>query len=235
MPLRSSHILCKVDDIHSLVSDYRELGFTVDWGSAPERAHNALVWFDEGPFLEFFELPARFALLRWPFGVVNGAPAGQRLAKWARAAEGWCDLALECDGTELAGTRSELVAAGARVSKVMNGKRVRPDGLPVRYQYLAPAPSVLPFVVSAYDPPQRPERVTHPNGARAVARIRYGVADRDRADLAALVGDDRWLCREPADRTAVLGVELAGLETVLDPAKLHGAVLGPETEGAASC
>src|SRR5262249_54346468 len=50
--LRCSHVLCTVDDIARAVADYTELGFTVEWGSDPRQAHNALIWFAEGPFIE---------------------------------------------------------------------------------------------------------------------------------------------------------------------------------------
>ncbi|MFC9331199.1 VOC family protein [Kitasatospora sp. NPDC057015] len=228
--LRCSHVLCKVDDIAAVVRDYRDLGFTVEWGSAPGRAHNALLWFGSGPFIEFFELPPVFGLLRHPFGLVHGGPAGERLARWARPGEGWRDLALETDDTDLARARSALRTAGLPVSRVIRGRRTRPDGARVRYQYLASRPAGLPFVVSAYDPPQRPARVVHANGARAVARVRMGVAPADRARYAALVGEDRWLSAVPAATTGVLDVELEGLSGPLDPRKLHGALLAAARE-----
>ncbi|GAA2801148.1 hypothetical protein GCM10010441_27510 [Kitasatospora paracochleata] len=226
--LRAGHILCKVDDIHAAVRDFEELGFTMAWGGAPDWAHNALLWFESGPFIELFELPARFGLLRHPFALRHGRAAGERLARWARPGEGWRDLALETDDTELDGVRAELRAWGVTVSRVMKGARTRPDGDRVRYQFLAPSPSCLPFVVSAYDPPQRPEKVLHPNGARGVARIGMAVAAADRTAYDALVGsDDPWIDARPSGRTGVRRVELHGLEDALDPVKLHGAWLAP--------
>ncbi|WP_234384915.1 VOC family protein [Streptomyces sp. MMG1121] len=226
--LRCSHVLCKVDDVRSVVRDYEELGFTVEYGSAPERAHNALLWFEEGPFIEFFQLPPAFRLVKWPMAAVNGRAAGDRLARWARPGEGWRDLALETDDVELVRVHAALSAGGVRVSRVMKGRRTRPDGDLVRYQFLATHPVRLPFVVSAYDPPQRPASVHHPNGARRISRVRVGVAERDRAafdTLAAHVEPDGPLAVEIAPDTGVVAVELEGLTGPLDPARLHGAVL----------
>ena len=226
--LRCSHVLCKVDDVRSVVRDYEELGFTVAYGSAPERAHNALLWFEEGPFIEFFQLPSAFRLVKWPMAAVNGRAAGDRLARWARPGEGWRDLALETDDTELAPVHGALTAGGVRVSRVMKGRRTRPDGDLVRYQFLATHPARLPFVVSAYDPPQRPTTVRHPNGARRITRVRLGLAERDRAafdTLAAHVEPHGPLTVEAAPDTGVLAVEVDGLTGPLDPARLHGAVL----------
>ncbi|MFJ7243056.1 VOC family protein [Kitasatospora sp. NPDC098652] len=223
--LRASHILCKVDDVRTVVADYTALGFTVEYGSDPARAHNALLWFDAGPFIEFFQLPPAAAALRWPLSAVYGRAAGRRLARWARPGEGWRDLALETDERDLTGVRTALRSARLPVSRVMRGRRTRPDGAVVRYQFLAPRPAGLPFVVSAYDPPQRPARTAHPNGARGVARVRLGVAAADRPRYDALIGADPWLAVEPAPRTGVIAVELAGLERELDQGKLHGAIL----------
>jgi Glyoxalase-like domain len=224
--LRCSHVLCKVDDVRAAVADFQDLGFTVEWGSAPERAHNALIWFEQGPFIELFELPRRASLLRWPLSAVFGRAAGERLIRWASGGEGWRDLALEIDDTELAATRSELRSAGVNLSRVIKGRRTRPDGQRLRYQFLTPRPARLPFVVSAYDPPQRPAQVRHPNGALGIARVRFGVCEADRPAFDALIGRDRWLSPEPAERTGVLAVELDGLAAELDAARLHGTVLG---------
>ncbi len=220
-----SHVLCKVADIRLAVRDFEDLGFTVEWGSAPERAHNALIWFPEGPFIELFQLPPAFALLKWPLSAAHGVAAGERLARWARPGEGWRDVALETAETELAATRAGLRAAGVPVSRVMKGTRTRPDAQLVRYQFIAPRPTQLPFVVSSYDPPQRPAQITHRNGARGITTVRFGVSEADRRTFDALIGADAWLATEDALQTGVIAVEIAGLEGELDPARLHGAVL----------
>ncbi|MFV2175672.1 VOC family protein [Actinomadura sp. LOL_016] len=227
--LTCSHVICKVDDVRSLVRDYEDLGFTMEWGSAPERAHNAFVRFAEGPFLEFFELTEAARRLRRPVGLLLGAAAGDRLARWALPGQGCRDLALETESTSLAATRSALRSSGVATSRVIKRKRTRPDGRPVRYEFLATHPVGLPFVVSAYDPPQRPAGIVHPNGARGIGRVRFGVADAERAALDLLIRDDPYLTVVPAATSQVLGVELVGLQEDLDPAKLHGAVLSRAT------
>jgi catechol 2,3-dioxygenase-like lactoylglutathione lyase family enzyme len=221
--LRCSHVVCRVADIEVAVRDFTDLGFTVEWGSDPKRADNALIWFAEGPFIELLRPPP--PAMRWPLTALYGRAVAGRIARWARSGEGWCDVALETDATELAPTRAALQAAGVDVSRIVKGKRTRPDGQPVRYEFLAPAPPRLPFVVSAYDPPQRPAHVAHANGALALTCVRLRVSDADRARYELLAGEDRWLRPEAAAETGVRAVELSGLRDELDPARLHGAVV----------
>ena len=223
--LSCGHVVCRVDDLQAGVRDFTDVGFTVEWGSDPRRASSAFIWFAQGPFIELLAPSPSFAILRWPMAALYGRAMGERIAHWRRPGEGWLDVALETDTTELASARAALRAAGVRVSKVVSGSRTRPDGERVRYQLLAPLSAGLPFVVSAYDPPQRPARVAHPNGAREIVAVHVAVSAADRRSYDALAGEDRWLHAEEAARSGVRGVRLGGLRDELDPTRLHGAVL----------
>ena len=221
-----SHVLCKVDSIADAVADFTTIGFTVTWGADPKRAHNALVWFDEGPFLELFELPVWMRAL-WPaMAPVRGRAAADRIVHWARPGEGFRDVALATAGPDLAAARAALTAAGLPVSPVLRGKRTRPDGQQVRYRFMAPRPARLPFVVSTYDPPQRPAHTVHPNGARRIGGVHLGVAGRDRVAYDVLAGSGRWLT-PVAGSAGVLRVEVEGLRAAPDPSRAHGTVLVP--------
>ncbi len=233
-----SHIMCKVANISETVQDCRKLGFHIEWGSAPERAHNAFIWFEEGPFIEFFQIPESWWLLGGPFGLVFGRAAGKRWYRWFGSAEGLCDLALvPVNAADAAGkevirdsrsfkaVKQSLNKAGLATSRIINGWRVRPDGLKVRYSFFSPEPSGLPFVVSGYDSCQRPEKVDHPNGARSIERIKMGVAHNDLQQFRLLTQGDSWLRIQPATETKLLELELAGLSECLDPTLLHGTVM----------
>ncbi|WP_010694379.1 VOC family protein [Saccharopolyspora spinosa] len=208
-------MLCRIENVQKTVGELAELGFSVAWGSAPDTAHNALVWFEEGPFLEFFTFPSALRLLRWPVAARFGRGMGDRFARWARADGGWRDVALETDDLDLTATRDRLVGSGLGVSRIFRNGRTRPDGQRVDYQFMSPRPAVLPFVVSSYDPPQRPAKITHPNGATAVWAVHYGIRPEHRADYDRLIGEDPWLRPRAATTTGVLEVELAGLTTPL--------------------
>lgn len=233
-----SHIMCKVANISEAVQNCKKLGFSVEWGSAPERAHNAFIWFEEGPFIEFFQIPESWWLLGSPFGLIFGREAGKRWYRWFGSAEGLCDLALvpanaaeEAAKEVIRDSRSfkvlkqSLNKAGLSTSRIINGWRVRPDGVKVRYSFFSPEPSGLPFVVSGYDSCQRPEKVEHPNGARGITWIKMGVAPNDVQQFRLLTQGDKWLIAQPATETKLLELGLAGLKQSLDPNLLHGTVM----------
>ncbi|MCG7409835.1 VOC family protein [Paenibacillus sp. ACRRX] len=240
--LKCSHILCKVDNISQVVRDYEALGFTMQWGSAPNRANNALLWFEQGPFIEFFQIPKPLTYFIRPLGLFYGQVAGRRWSYWAKAASGWCDLALEPeeqdmehtqggavdDGRDLTVIKEAIDLAGVATSRVIHGRRTRPDGQKVKYSLFATEPLGLPFVVSTYDPPQRPLRITHPNGARGVEWVKMEVAEHQMDLFHALSQNDKWLRVDTSSHirhSKVIEVGLSGLCQTLDSKLLHGAVI----------
>lgn len=235
--LKCSHIICRVNNIADAVRDFKSLGFTIEWGSAPERAHNALLWFEQGPFIEFFQMPKPFTYLSFPLGLIYGRAAGDRWSCWSKAAEGWCDVALEPKHIEnpertdmeekyreLGRIKLAVNNTGISTSRIIKGKRTRSDGITVRYSLFAPMPVGLPFVVSHYDPPQRPEKIEHPNGASGVEWVKVGVAENLIPQFNTLISGDKWLRITPTAKTEVLEVGLSGLKKCLDEKLLHGAV-----------
>ena len=224
--IKCSLIMCKVNNIANVVRDYEALGFSMEWGSAPERAHNALLWFEEGPFIEFFRAPKLFRYLRLPIGLVFGKAIGKRLAYYSRSSEGWCDVALEPaemqNIQDLKAIKSVINKAGIPTSRIINGKRTRPDKLKVKYSLFMPNSVGLPYVAS-YDSPQRPEKIEHPNGATGIESVKMGVAENDLSQFQTLCKGDKFLKVEPSPQTRVLEVGLSGLEKKLDSRYLHGA------------
>jgi hypothetical protein len=245
--LRCSHVLCRVNNISQLVRDYESLGFTLEWGSAPGKALNALLWFEEGPFIEFFQIPRALSYFGPPLGLAFGRPAARRWKHWYESSEGWCDVALEPTGRgerlsrersrenlrELKEIRTALNRQGIATSRVIRGARTRPDGIRVRYALFAPEPVALPFVVSRYDPPQRPAGISHPNGASGIQSITMGITEKYIQPFQTLIGGDTWLKTAPSLKTGVLEVALKGIRTTnLNPERLHGAVF-TVTDGSA--
>ncbi|MDI6412616.1 VOC family protein [Streptomyces albus] len=227
-PRRTSHVLVRVHDLHRAVQDFRAAGFDVAYATAPERkALHAHVWFPQGPVIELLTTPPGARWMRLPVDLRFGRGAGDRMVRWARQDEGFCDLALLVEHAELAGVTRRLADDGVPCGRAVHWTRRRPDGGETRFAFSYPRAGRLPFLVTPYDPPQHPSGVRHPNGARALTRIVLGVHPDDLRAVRHLAGDAPDLLLEEAPVTAVRAVHLAGLTRPPDPALLHGAVLRP--------
>jgi hypothetical protein len=225
--LNCSHVLLKVDDLHQAVGDFRELGFVVDYASAERKARHAHIWFAKGPIIELLTTPPRAELLKWPIDLAFGRGSGTRMARWARAAEGFCDVAVLTGEHDLAEPSNRLRRAGVAVGRAVKWTRTRPDGAQTRFQFAYPRNDRLPFLVSPYDPPQHPAEVVHPNGATGLSGVLMDVGPVDRPAFDLIVGDDPVFTATTADRTRITSIELSGLTGDLNPALLHGALMRP--------
>ena len=233
-----SHYLIRVDDLHAAVADYRAAGFTVTWGGAPETAHNALIYFNGGGFLELFTMPDKgFRGAAMKTLVAIGAGIGyapfRRVSGWLNA-RGFCDFALETP--EPLGSTLELAKArGVRVSGLREASRAQQDGVVTRWELSACLDETLPFMMGPYTPPPDITAAarTHANGIDRLLGlvIRTPEVDGYRRTLAALLGlredsagplvsDGFQFVVEPGDVFALAGVLVPRLP---DPgAKLHG-------------
>ncbi|MCA1225460.1 VOC family protein [Saccharopolyspora sp. 6M] len=225
MSARCSHVLLRVDDLAAAVADFRAAGFQVDFATAEERALHAHVWFPDGPIVELLTTPRGARWLRLPLELFFGRGAGKRMVRWARQAEGFCDVAVLTPRDGFAGRLAALARAGVPSGRAVRWKRRRPDGARTEFSFAYPRNDRLPFLVTPYDPPQHPPAVAHPNGATALRTVEVGVRARDLPAFRALVGDAPGFRVREAPVTGVLAIEIAGLDHDVDPALTHGAVL----------
>lgn len=212
--LKSSHILYKVDNIKTAVAKLTDMGFDVQWGKAPEKAHNAHVWFDNGPFIEFFQLPTYAYYMFYPFVLLQGKAAKKRWIKWGKHPEGWCDIAIEPANEEnvfdLSGYQKKLQEQHINCSKIIPGKRVKPNGELVKYNFMLLDPEHLPFLVSHYDPPQRPKSTIHPNGATGIKSLELKLPENQLKNFEILCGNDEFIQPISATETGIENVVFTG-------------------------
>ncbi|MEM8924123.1 MAG: VOC family protein [Actinomycetota bacterium] len=177
--LRLSHILHRVADLHGAVAEAEAAGWTVHWGSDPDQAHNALVWFEAGPFLEFYAPRAFDEALAARFEAVAGPGSILRGRKWAGMDDGWADFAVETDDADLGAVVARCAEAEVSIGPAFRPSRTLPGGGTVHWDLSFPDDGDLPFVMSAYAPPQRPSAVTHANGATAITSMTVAHPDPD--------------------------------------------------------
>ena len=168
MSLPLDHIVIAVHDLHSAIHDYRHLGFTVTpGGDHPGRAtHNALVVFQDGSYFELIAWKAPEDTHPW-------------WPKLERFGPGIVDFAL------LPGSTPQVVAQalsrGLAYHPPVDGGRLRPDGVELRWQNARPTTADLPFLCGDVTPrtlrvPEGAVR-THANGVQGVAQLHVAVHD----------------------------------------------------------
>lgn len=224
-----TQIICKVENIKKAVSNYIALGFSVEWGAAPKKAHNAFIWFEDGPNIELFQVPKYINYLSLPIRFLFGKQVKNRFSHWYHSPEGLCCITIGPSDREsrlnLKNIFPILCDAGLNPSRIIKGSRIRPDGQKVKYSFIVPLSEALPLVASWYDPPQHPDNINHPNGAKCVKSINVGVSKDDWDHYQFLTDKEKRICIEPALKTSVLNIGISGLKKNLDTNILHGAVI----------
>lgn len=166
MKFALDHVVIAVGDLERTVADYRELGFTVHPGGRhPGRtSHNALVVFDDGAYLELIAWTAPNPAERWNTAhIAHG--------------DGYMDFALIPESVPKA--IEEARARGATMNGPVDGGRVRPDGMELKWQTGRQVTWDLPFFCGDVTP--RSLRVPegdlrkHGNGAMGIATVTVAV------------------------------------------------------------
>lgn len=229
--LKVSHILCRVHDIKKAVHDYEKAGFQVEWGRNPKNSLNAFIWFDQGPFIELFEMKRFMSPIQIPLGILYGRSMRERWVKWMIQREGLIDFALEGCEKDIAKqenlhlVRNEIKNLGIHTSKVLNGRRKKPTGEIVTYGFFSLSPCDLPFVVSAYNTPQRPKQIKHLNGSQYIHSMTISCPDETAEILNTLLVDKVMLTIKESKKFNIDGITIEGLTNKIDTKLLHGANL----------
>ncbi len=188
--MKISHILYKVKNLHEAVADFEKMGFTVKYGTRKDKAFNALIWFEEGPFIELFatkEMPKIFVVLA---KLMGKEAALKRFEKYSRADYGWVDYAIENERNDLDKENELLREMGYKYS-TLPGKRKNIDNLKLRWKLSVPFDLNIPFLMSAYTPNPRPKSIKHANGAKSVVKLVWGIEESRKSDIERLVNDER--------------------------------------------
>jgi catechol 2,3-dioxygenase-like lactoylglutathione lyase family enzyme len=168
--IRLDHLVIAVRDLESAVSDYTRLGFNVTPGGrhthAPTR--NALIYFDDGAYLE---------LIEW-LEPANGQKWYEQLS---RAGEGIVDFAL-CP-ENIVSVIDRTGGEGVDYHRPVPGSRMQAGGAEIRWQLGWAVDEALPFLCADVTP--RCLRVPdgacrqHSNGVKGIKEIAVAVLDLD--------------------------------------------------------
>ena len=242
--LKCAHVICKVSDIKQAVIDFRKLGFSVEWGSNPKKADNALIWFNEGPFIELFEEKSFYYKFNKMISIFCGSAAGNKLRKWYLMKEGWCDVAGEdinnneniiedakANCKQLDDLRKKIQRIDLDTSKVIKWSRRKPNGKIVRYSIFYLSPVEYPFVVSKYDSLQRPRKIVHENGALEIEKIIISVPPKMIKKYMYLFKNDSRIEIRKGNSLAISNVLIKGISCDLNKNLMHGAKINLQEGG----
>ncbi|KQB98824.1 VOC family protein [Pedobacter sp. Hv1] len=204
--MKLSHVLFRVNDLHKAVAQLIAAGFTVEYGTAPKKAYNAFIWFEEGIFIEIYkgvELPNSAKLLMKLFGY---SAMLQRMEKWRNVQHGWCEWSVETETASLNYQRSILKQHHIPFLMYKRAKRIDVNGRKLKWSLIFPKDIYFPFIMSAYVPNPRPHQIIHPNQITKIESIVVGEDQLDQPLLALLA----------IDRSKVILVKDAvGLQSVI--------------------
>lgn len=187
--MKLSHVILKVDRLDEAVREYREKGFTVEYGKT-KNPYNALVYFSEGPYLELLAgtgLPDFVKKLLRFFG--KGAVA-DRLQRIDGCGLGYCELALENYETDLAREKAILKKYGIGCCE-MPSRRLDTHGRDLRFRIAYPEALNVPFLMTYFSEDPKPADFVHPNGVRGIKKVVYRTDPTRFAPIRALCDDER--------------------------------------------
>ncbi|WP_250255365.1 VOC family protein [Chryseobacterium sp. Marseille-Q3244] len=168
-----SHVLYRVQDLHTAVKKIQDAGFIVEYGTDPDKAYNALIWFEKGGFIEIYHNSGLPGYIKWMMKIFGYQSVLERMRQWENVKEGWCEWSLESTlenlNSEKQFFKNENI--GFRFHKA---KRKDVYGNKLTWELLMPDDIDFPFLMSAYLPDPRPKEVSHPNGIVGVRSIKVG-------------------------------------------------------------
>ncbi len=188
--MRLSHILYKVKNLDEAVKDFENMGFTVRYGTKKEKAFNALIWFEEGPFIELFTVSKFAKILTFLMKIFGKRAIARRFDYFIDADYGWVEYSIENERETLDIENEKLRNFGIKYSS-MNGKRTNINGLKLKWKLSIPLDLNFPFLMSAYTPNPRPKHIVHKNGAKSVSKLVWGANSKNIDLIRRFTNDDR--------------------------------------------
>lgn len=180
------HILVKVSDLEKSVRDYQRLGFTVTMGGVPGKAHNALIYLEDGSFIELYNtsMGKLDTVVPWILNIFEKFNEGiaQRYMNYFFTEEGINDFALDSVKSEnYEENIQKLRNKGMKLQKISKKQRVDVNGCKRKWKLCFPDDYQLPFFMGPYNPKVvlTNEQVQHQNGVRGIHSINIAVPNYD--------------------------------------------------------
>ena len=170
--MKVSHVLYKVEDLDAAVRKFTEEGFVAEYGRS-KKPYNALVYFSEGPYLEFFNNSNMPAPVKGVLRLFGQGAMVDRMNRWETADEGFIALALENYRNDLSEEEGILRRYGHRFFQT-SSRRDDTKGRSLRYRVGFPEDLLIPFFMTYFDVDPKPRGFVHPNGVVGIKSVSFG-------------------------------------------------------------
>lgn len=241
--LKLSHISCRVDNLEEAAKKFIEMGFEIEWGAKTiNNSNNFFVWLGNGPFLEIFTIKKKYVPGGLGLLLLYGKLPAKKWWYWFKTRNAWCDFALEDYNLKntfivhrgkkiivnIEKTKKELIQQGFKVSnKTLHWSRNNFKNERANFSFFVFHNIRLPFVVSKYEPNQKPLCVNHMNGAYKLGFIRVVASSKDYYEMSKITKDDKKIIIEEGVKTYITEIGIIGLNKELN---FCGTVLKPLVE-----
>lgn len=169
--MKLSHLILKVERLDQAVRDYRKEGFAVEYGRA-KNPINALVYFSEGPYIELLDGSRMPNAAKTLMRLLGKGALVNRFERLDSCAPGYCELALESYGSNLAEERALLRKHGIKSCEAP-ARRVDVHGRDLRFRIASPTALDIPFLMTYFSIDPKPKNFVHPNGIEQIGRVVY--------------------------------------------------------------
>ncbi len=176
------HVVIAVNDLEESIINFRNLGFQVQKGGINGPVHNALIFFQDGTYIELTapissKVRGLFRFL-YSLGLLSllekiRPKLTLRFMFWFGGPIGLKDVCLRCDDLEK--SLSNIAQLGVGVTSAQSFSRKRPDGIIVSWRLGAPTDRGLPFLIEDLTPVQVrvpfKDTCEHKNGALGISAV----------------------------------------------------------------
>ncbi|MDU7337957.1 MAG: VOC family protein [Clostridium sp.] len=185
--MKVSHIIMKVGNLQKAVEKYREMGFTVEYGSA-KNPYNAIIYFSDGPYLELLASTGMPSFVKRMMRLFGKSELAERMDTWDSHTEGPCGLALETYEKNFNREKKLLNQANEPYVE-MPSRRNDTKGRKLRFTCLFPNNLQIPFLMTYFNIDPKPQNFVHPNGAKRIRSVAFGTSKEYMPLICALCED----------------------------------------------
>lgn len=198
--MKLSHIIYKVNNLHTAVEEFKNKGFVVEYGTI-KNPYNALIYFSNGPYLELLASTGMPSFAKKMLRLFGKNKIVDRLDFWDNHNVGPCGLHLENYSIDLNKEKDILKKYNQKFFQ-MNAGRKDTKGRHLKFKCLFPDELGIPSLMTYFNIDPKPNNFVHPNGVSRIKNISFGTKKEFIPVINELCDDDTlnlFISKNPGD------------------------------------